>query len=76
VRARIETWKRIAAHLERSERWCRDMAKRPVRPLPVGRMGGIVVLMLDDLERWLRIEHQSPRVAYARKALRQVDSKA
>lgn len=49
----IETWKTIAAELNRSERWCRYMARRPNDPLPVFKVGGIVRLNHADLEDWL-----------------------
>ena len=49
----VETWKCIASTMERSERWCRYMARRAVDPLPVFKMGGVVRLNADDLQRWL-----------------------
>jgi len=44
----VETWKGIAALVNRSERWCRYMAR------PVFKVGGIVRLTQEDLESWLR----------------------
>jgi hypothetical protein len=49
----VETWKGIAVELGRSERWCRYMTRRAVDPLPVFKVGGIVRLSRDDLDRWL-----------------------
>ncbi len=49
----VETWKGIAAELNRSERWCRYMARRPTDPLPVFKVGGIVRLNRVDLDDWL-----------------------
>lgn len=49
----IQTWKGIAVALERSERWCRYMARRSPDPLPVFKLGGTVCLGHDDLEQWL-----------------------
>ena len=49
----IETWKAIGAALNRSERWARTMAERPVDPLPVFRVGAIVRLLTADLDAWL-----------------------
>jgi hypothetical protein len=49
----VETWKRIAVLLARSERWCRTMAERAQDPLPVFRVGGIVRLLTADLDAWL-----------------------
>lgn len=48
-----ETWKGIAHQLQRSERWCRYMARRGHDPLPVFKIGGIVRLNDDDLQFWL-----------------------
>jgi len=53
----VETWKGIATALGRSERWCRYMARRGQDPLPVFKVGGIV------LEDWLsRQRDRSMRV--------------
>jgi len=52
----VETWKGIAYAVGRSERWCRYMARRHDDPLPVFKVGGIVRLNQDDLNRWLRRE--------------------
>ena len=55
-----ETWKGIAHKMQRSERWCRYMARRPQHPLPVFKVGGIVRLNACDLDSWLRQErHRS-----------------
>lgn len=59
--AHLDGWKRISAHIGRSERWCRYMAKRPVRPLPVGHLGGMVRMSLADYEAWLRDEMAAPK---------------
>jgi hypothetical protein len=50
----VETWKGIAALVNRSERWCRYMARRGQDPLPVFKVGGIVRLTQEDLDAWLR----------------------
>lgn len=49
----VETWKRVAMALCRSERWCRYTAQRSADPLPVFKVGGIVRLHHADLEDWL-----------------------
>jgi len=49
----VETWKGIAPAVQRSERWCRYMARRAHDPLPVFKVGGIVRLYLADLDAWL-----------------------
>jgi hypothetical protein len=49
----VETWKGIAFAVNRSERWCRYMARRGQDPLPVFKVGGIVRLNRADLEAWL-----------------------
>jgi hypothetical protein len=49
----VETWKGIACAVNRSERWCRYMARRGQDPLPVFKVGGIVRLNMADLEAWL-----------------------
>ena len=49
----VETWKRIARVLGRSERWCRYMTHE-ADPLPVFKVGGIVRLNAPDLDEWLR----------------------
>ena len=60
----VETWKGIAALVNRSERWCRYMARRDQDPLPVFKVGGIVRLNGTDLEDWLsRQRDRSIRVA-------------
>ena len=62
----VETWKGIATALGRSERWCRDMARRGADPLPVFKVGGIVRLNNTDLEDWLsRQRDRSMRVPVA-----------
>ena len=48
-----ETWKGIAFACNRSERWCRYMARRPLDPLPVFKVGGIVRLNQGDLDAWV-----------------------
>jgi hypothetical protein len=50
----VETWKGIAALVNRSERWCRYMARRGQDPLPVFKVGGIVRMTQEDLDGWLR----------------------
>lgn len=49
----VETWKSIAALTQRSERWCRYMAKSKVSPLPVYKVGGIVRLDACDYQQWI-----------------------
>jgi hypothetical protein len=49
----VETWKGIAFSVNRSERWCRYMARRGQDPLPVFKVGGIVRLNKADLDGWL-----------------------
>lgn len=49
----VETWKKIAAHVGRSERWCRYTAALPVDPLPVFHVGGIMRLNLADFDAWV-----------------------
>jgi hypothetical protein len=49
----VETWKGIAFAVNRSERWCRYMARRTQDPLPVFKVGGIVRLNKVDLDAWL-----------------------
>jgi hypothetical protein len=49
----VETWKGIAFAVNRSERWCRYMARRAEDPLPVFKVGGIVRLNKADLDTWL-----------------------
>ena len=53
-----ETWKGIAHQIGRSERWCRYMARKEEDPLPVFKVGGIVRLNGDDLDRWLERQRQ------------------
>lgn len=53
ARGFVDGWKGIATVLDRSERWCRDMAVRASDPLPTFKLGGIVRLNLADLEEWL-----------------------
>ncbi len=59
----VETWKGIASALNRSERWCRYMARRAQDPLPVFKVGGIVRMNQGDLEEWLRRQRQSSFLA-------------
>lgn len=61
----VEGWKSIAAHCGRSERWCRDVAKRKVRPLPVGKVGGLMRMYLAAYETWLAEEMSSEKVSRA-----------
>ena len=51
--AYVETWKGIAFAVNRSERWCRYMARRGHDPLPVFKVGGIVRMNHLDLDAWL-----------------------
>lgn len=55
----VETWKGIAFLVNRSERWCRYMARRPSDPLPVFKVGGIVRLNKADLDLWLARQRAS-----------------
>jgi hypothetical protein len=59
----VETWKGIAAMVNRSERWCRYMARRSNDPLPVFKVGGIVRLTQEDLDTWLRRQQERTSVA-------------
>jgi len=52
----VETWKGIADRIGRSARWARYMAKRADHPLPVGYIGGLVRMYMDDFERWCGTE--------------------
>lgn len=61
--AYVESWKRIAQELERSERWCRTMAARAVDPLPVFKVGGVVRLLIADLDAWLDRQHGGATVS-------------
>jgi hypothetical protein len=58
----VETWKGIAAMVNRSERWCRYMARRGNDPLPVFKVGGIVRLTQEDLDTWLRRQQERTTV--------------
>lgn len=55
----IETWKRIAVELQRSERWVRYMSIRAHDPLPVFKVGGIVRLNGVDLDAWISRQRAS-----------------
>ena len=61
----VETWKGIAAMVNRSERWCRYMARRGQDPLPVFKVGGIVRMTQDDLDAWLLRQQQQTSVVRA-----------
>jgi hypothetical protein len=50
----VETWKCIADAMDRSERWCRYMARRAQDPLPVYKMGGIIRMNIADRDDWLQ----------------------
>jgi hypothetical protein len=56
----VETWKCIAFSVGRSERWCRYMARRPLDPLPVFKVGGIVRMTKPDLDAWLLRQREIP----------------
>ncbi len=58
----VETWKGIAALVNRSERWCRYMARRGQDPLPVFKVGGIVRMTQEDLEGWLKRQQEKTSV--------------
>jgi hypothetical protein len=49
----VETWKRIAKFVGRSERWCRYTAALPIDPLPVFHVGGIMRLNRADFDAWV-----------------------
>ncbi len=73
----VETWKGIAPAVQRSERWCRYMARRGHDPLPVFKVGGIVRLYIADLDAWLmrqrgeaRNDNSSVAIASATGSLR------
>jgi hypothetical protein len=55
-RRRLETWKAIASHVGRSERWCRYQSRRGVDALPAGKIGGVVAVWIDELDAWLARE--------------------
>ncbi len=66
----VETWKGIAFAVNRSERWCRYMAQRPLDPLPVFKVGGIVRLNKPDLDAWLERQRAgSAAASYATRAI-------
>ena len=54
----FETWKGIAQAMNRSERWCRTMARLTDDPLPGFKVGGIVRLDVADLEGWIARRRQ------------------
>jgi hypothetical protein len=57
----VETWKGIAFAVNRSERWCRYMARRGEDPLPVFKVGGIVRMNQLDLDAWLARQRDASR---------------
>jgi hypothetical protein len=59
--AYVETWKGIAFAVNRSERWCRYMARRGQDPLPVFKVGGIVRMNQLDLDAWLMRQRDAGR---------------
>jgi len=59
--AYVETWKGIAFAVNRSERWCRYMARRGQDPLPVFKVGGIVRMNQGDLDQWLVRQRDASR---------------
>ena len=66
VRPYVETWRGVAALCGRSEHWCRMYGSREDRPLPVFKVGGIVRMYVDELERWMADEavaHEEARQA-------------
>lgn len=65
-RPHVDGWKGIAAALEMSQRWCRDMANRSHCPLPVVTVGGIVRLYEHDFYAWIAVA----AVPYASKPAR------
>ena len=66
----VETWKGIASMVGRSERWCRYMARRPVDPLPVFKVGGIVRLNAADHESWVNRQRE---VSYEQQKARGIE---
>lgn len=46
-------WKAIASAVGVSDRSARNLAARPVDPLPVFKVGGIVRLRQRDLDAWI-----------------------
>lgn len=54
----VETWKKIAKHVGRSERWCRYTAARMLDPLPVFRIEGITRLNIADFDAWVERRRQ------------------
>ncbi len=65
----VETWKGIAFAVNRSERWCRYMARRSSDPLPVFKVGGIVRLNKTDLDAWLGRQRTRSFEEYAARGL-------
>jgi hypothetical protein len=55
----VETWFAVAAMCGRSERWCRYVAARAERPLPVFKVGGIVRMYVEDHNAWIRAEAEA-----------------
>lgn len=54
--SRIDGWKQIAAYLQRSERWCKDMSsvERGLdMRLPVWHLGGRVYSTAPELDAWV-----------------------
>lgn len=56
----LEGWVQIANHMDRSEVWCRRMAKLQNRPLPVFKVGGTVRAHRADLDGWIRDKESEP----------------
>ncbi len=56
----IETWREIAAAVDRSERWARYMAARAENRMPVWKVGGIVRVHRAELVAWLKSMERAP----------------
>jgi hypothetical protein len=56
----VDGWSSVAEVVGKCVRWCREMAKRTERPMPVRRLGGVVRMYLADYSRWLSEELSAP----------------
>ncbi len=70
-----ETWKGIAAVVNRSERWCRYMAQRRNDPLPTYKVGGVVRMDMPELEAWLLRQHAQVSELHAPTCVRCVSAR-
>jgi hypothetical protein len=49
----LQGWKSIAAHVGKSEAWCRERSQRETDPLPISRLEREVYARRDDVTQWL-----------------------